>query len=270
MNSNVNETPDKPTQRTVFFVSDATAITAETLANAVLAQFHGLKYLRYRMPFVNTEEKAKAAALRINEVGKENGVRPIVFSTLVAGSLASTFNEYCNAFVIELFRSFVGPLERELGVPSDHSVGKSHEIGDQERYNRRIDAADVVLVGVSRSGKTPTSLYLAMQYGVKAANYPLIPEDFERGELPPALENCKDKIFGLSISPKRLSEIRGERRPNSKYASIENCEYEVEEAQRMMDREGIKYLSSTSKSIEEISATILLELKINIDPHMGM
>ena len=273
MNSNVNETPDKPTQRTVFFVSDATAITAETLANAVLAQFHGLKYLRYRMPFVNTEEKAKAAALRINEVGKENGVRPIVFSTLVAGSLASTFNEYCNAFVIELFRSF---------------VGKSHEIGDQERYNRRIDAinytlahddgqtnkgleeADVVLVGVSRSGKTPTSLYLAMQYGVKAANYPLIPEDFERGELPPALENCKDKIFGLSISPKRLSEIRDERRPNSKYASIENCEYEVEEAQRMMDREGIKYLSSTSKSIEEISATILLELKINIDPHMGM
>ena len=288
MNSNVNETPDKPTQRTVFFVSDATAITAETLANAVLAQFHGLKYLRYRMPFVNTEEKAKAAALRINEVGKENGVRPIVFSTLVAGSLASTFNEYCNAFVIELFRSFVGPLERELGVPSDHSVGKRHESGDQERYNRRIDAinytlahddgqtnkgleeADVVLVGVSRSGKTPTSLYLAMQYGVKAANYPLIPEDFERGELPPALENCKDKIFGLSISPKRLSEIRGERRPNSKYASIENCEYEVEEAQRMMDREGIKYLSSTSKSIEEISATILLELKINIDPHMGM
>lgn len=184
--------------------------------------------------------------------------------------------------------SFVGPLERELGVPSDHSVGKSHEIGDQERYNRRIDAinytlahddgqtnkgledADVVLVGVSRSGKTPTSLYLAMQYGIKAANYPLIPEDFERGELPPALENCKDKIFGLSISPKRLSEIRGERRPNSKYASIENCEYEVEEAQRMMDREGIKYLSSTSKSIEEISATILLELKINIDPHMSM
>ena len=99
MNSNVNETPDKPTQRTVFFVSDATAITAETLANAVLAQFHGLKYLRYRMPFVNTEEKAKAAALRINEVGKENGVRPIVFSTLVAGSLASTFNEYCNCLL---------------------------------------------------------------------------------------------------------------------------------------------------------------------------
>lgn len=288
MNLNVNESQDKPTQRTVFFVSDATAITAETLANAVLAQFHGLKYLRYRMPFVNTDEKAKAAALKINEVGKENGIRPIVFSTLVAGSLASTFNEYCNAFVIELFRSFVGPLERELGVPSDHSVGKSHEIGDQERYNRRIDAinytlahddgqtnkgldeADVVLVGVSRSGKTPTSLYLAMQYGIKAANYPLIPEDFDRGELPPALESCKGKIFGLSIAPERLSQIRSERRPNSRYASLENCRYEIKEAERMMGMEGIKYLSSTTKSIEEISATILLELRINVDPSMGM
>ena len=275
------------TKRVVFFVSDATAITAETLANSVLAQFHGLQYTRYRMPFVNTNEKAKQAALKINEIGKESGVRPLVFSTLVAGSLASTFNEYCNAFVIELFRSFVGPLERELGIPSDHSVGKSHEIGDQEKYNKRIDAinytlshddgqtnkgleeADVILVGVSRSGKTPTSLYLAMQYGIKAANYPLIPEDFERGELPPALEDCKDKIFGLSISPERLSEIRSERRPNSKYASIENCRYEVEESQRMMDMEGIPYLSSTSKSIEEISATILVELKINVAPEMS-
>lgn len=278
----------KSNVRTVFFVSDATAITAETLANSVLAQFRGLQYVRWRMPFINTIEKAREAALKINEVGEESGNRPIVFSTLVAGSLASTFNEYCNAFVIELFRSFVGPLERELGIPSDHSVGKSHEIGDQERYNKRIEAinytlshddgqtneglkeADVILVGVSRSGKTPTSLYLAMQYGIKAANYPLIPEDFDRGELPPALEDCREKIFGLSISPERLSQIRSERRPNSRYASIENCRYEVHEAQKMMEMEGISWLSSTSKSIEEISATILQELKINVDAAMGM
>lgn len=284
------ETPSQNSEhiRTVFFVSDATAITAETLANSVLAQFHGLKYSRYRMPFINTVDKAKEAALKINEVGKETGIRPLVFSTLVARELASTFNEYCNAFVIELFRSFVGPLERELGIPSDHSVGKSHEIGDQERYNRRIDAinytlahddgqtnngldqADVILVGVSRSGKTPTSLYLAMQYGIKAANYPLIPEDFERGVLPPALEAHKNKVFGLSISPQRLSQIRNERRPGSKYASLENCQYETREAEQMMWREEIPFLSSTSKSIEEISATILLKLKIKADPHMGM
>ncbi len=288
MTNDTNQSPEKPKQRTVFFVSDATAITAETLANSVLAQFRGLQYFRYRMPFINTEEKAKEAAIRINEVGKESGIRPLVFSTLVAGSLASAFNEYCNAFVVELFRSFVGPLERELGVPSDHSVGKSHEIGDQERYNRRIEAinytlahddgqtnkgldqADVILIGVSRSGKTPTSLYLAMQYGIKAANYPLIPEDFERGELPPSLLDCKHKIFGLSIKPERLSQIRTERRPNSHYASLENCRYETREAEMMMNRENIPYLSSTTKSIEEISATILLKLKIKADPEMGM
>lgn len=288
MTANNSDTPNKPKLRTVFFVSDATAITAETLANSVLAQFQGLQYTRYRMPFVNTEQKAREAALKINEIGKESGVRPLVFSTLVASSLTSAFNEYCNAFVIELFRSFVGPLERELGVPSDHSVGKSHEIGDQERYNKRIDAinytlahddgqtnkglgdADVILVGVSRSGKTPTSLYLAMQFGIKAANYPLIPEDFDRGELPPILEECKGKIFGLSIAPERLSQIRSERRPNSRYASIENCRYEVSESQKMMEREGIQYLSSTTKSIEEISATILQQLKINVDPMMSM
>ena len=288
MTANNSDTPNKPKLRTVFFVSDATAITAETLANSVLAQFQGLQYTRYRMPFVNTEQKAREAALKINEIGKESGVRPLVFSTLVARSLTAAFNEYCNAFVIELFRSFVGPLERELGVPSDHSVGKSHEIGDQERYNKRIDAinytlahddgqtnkglgdADVILVGVSRSAKTPTSLYLAMQFGIKAANYPLIPEDFDRGELPPILEECKGKIFGLSIAPERLSQIRSERRPNSRYASIENCRYEVSESQKMMEREGIQYLSSTTKSIEEISATILQQLKNNVDPMMSM
>ncbi len=283
-----NQTQDNAQHRTVFYVSDATAITAETLSNAVLAQFHGFKYSRYRMPFINTPEKAKQAAIKINETGKESGIRPLVFSTLAAGSLASTFNEYCNAFVIELFRSFVGPLERELGIPSDHSVGKSHEIGDEEKYNRRIEAinytlahddgqtnlgldeADVVLIGVSRSGKTPTSLYLAMQYGIKAANYPLIPEDFERGEIPHALDDCRSKIFGLSINPQRLSQIRSERRPNSHYASLENCEYETKEAEMMMNRENIPFLSSTTKSIEEISATILLKLKIKADTTMGM
>ncbi len=287
-NKDIPHVEEKPKTRTVFYVSDATAITAETLSNSVLAQFHGLTYSRYRMPFINTPEKAKQAAIKINEKGKATGVRPIVFSTLVASDLASTFNEYCNAFVIELFRSFVGPLERELGLPSDHSVGKSHEIGDQEKYNKRIEAinytlshddgqtnhgleeADVVLVGVSRSGKTPTSLYLAMQYGIKAANYPLIPEDFERGELPSALWPLKDKIFGLSIRPERLAEIRNERRPNSHYASLENCKYEIRESEMMMNRENIPFLSTTTKSIEEISATILQKLKIKADQHMAI
>jgi len=125
----------------------------------------------------------------------------------------------------------------------------------------------VILVGVSRSGKTPTSLYLALQFGVKAANYPLIPEDFARGELPAALRAHKPKLYGLTIAPERLQEIRRERRPGSQYADPVNCRYEIEQAETLMKREGIRWINSTAKSIEEIAATILRELRI--DRHKG-
>ena len=176
-------------------------------------------------------------------------------------------------------------MEEELGIPSSHSIGRSHSATDSVQYRNRIEAinfslahddgqlvngleqADVVLVGVSRCGKTPTSLYLAMQYGLKAANCPLIPEDFERGNLPSLLLPHRSKLFGLTIQPERLSEIRNERRPGSRYASLEQCRYEVAEAQRLMRREGIRWLSSTTKSIEEIATTILQEL--NLDERHG-
>jgi len=181
---------------------------------------------------------------------------------------------------MDLFQTFVAPLEQELDVKSTHTIGRIHNAVDTEEYKNRIEAinfslahddgqshknlaeADVILVGVSRSGKTPTSLYLAMQYGVKSANYPLIPDDFERGKLPTVLYNYKSKIFGLSIDPQRLSEIRNERRPGSKYAALENCRYEVNEAESLMRREGIKWLSSTHKSIEEIATTILQDVRM--------
>jgi regulator of PEP synthase PpsR (kinase-PPPase family) len=178
-----------------------------------------------------------------------------------------------------MFRTFVEPLEEEFGVKSNHRIGRFTDAAQSQEYHERIDAinyslahddgqsarnlvsADVILVGVSRSDKTPTSLYLAMQHGIKAANYPLIPEDFERGRLPSSLAPYKDKCFGLSIDPVRLAQIRNERRPGSKYASIENCRYEVHEAEAMMRRDGIAWLSSTHKSIEEIAATILRDLR---------
>ena len=116
-------------------------------------------------------------------------------------------------------------------------------------------------MGVSRCGKTPTTLYLAMQHGIKAANYPLIPEDFERGHLPSTLAPFKAKCFGLTIDPERLTQIRNERRPQSKYAALDNCRYEVREAEAMMKRNGIAWLSSTHKSIEEIAATILRDIR---------
>ena len=265
--------------RTVFFVSDGTGITAETFGHSVLSQFE-LRFRQVRLPFIDTMDKAHDAARKINEAFAADGQRPIIFSTLVKTDLSAVIRK-SSGMHMDLIQTFVAPLEQELGVMSTHTIGRSHNIVDSEEYKNRIEAinyslahddgqshknlssADVILVGVSRSGKTPTSLYLAMQYGIKAANYPLIPDDFERDKLPSALLEFKNKIFGLSITPERLSEIRNERRAGSKYAAIENCRYEVNEAEKMMKREGIRWLSSTTKSIEEISTTILQEIKPN-------
>ncbi|MBC7456609.1 MAG: kinase/pyrophosphorylase [Massilia sp.] len=272
--------PSMPTSaNTVFFVSDGTGITAETFGHAVLSQFE-MRFRQVRLPFIDTIDKAHDAARKINEAFRADQQRPIVFSTLVKPDLSAVIRT-AHGMHMDLIQTFVAPLEQELGVKSTHTIGRSHNIVDSQEYKARIEAinfslahddgqshknlasADVILVGVSRSGKTPTSLYLAMQYGIKAANYPLIPDDFERGKLPSSLPVFRDKLFGLSITAERLSEIRHERRAGSKYASIENCRYEVNEAERMMKREGIRWLSSTTKSIEEIATTILQEIKPN-------
>ena len=263
--------------RTVFFVSDGTGITAETLGHSVLSQFE-LRFKQVRLPFIDTVDKAHDATRKINEASQADGKLPIVFSTLVKSELSAVIRN-AKAMHMDLFQTFVEPLEQELEMKSTHTIGRSHNTADSDEYKNRIEAinfslahddgqsnknlsdADVVLVGVSRSGKTPTSLYLAMQFGIKAANYPLIPEDFEREKLPSGLAVHKKKIFGLTIAPERLAEVRNERRPGSKYASLENCRYEINEAEKMMRREGIRWMSSTAKSIEEIAATILQEVK---------
>lgn len=264
--------------RTVFFVSDGTGITAETLGHSVLAQF-GVHFNEVRLPFVDTLEKVYDAVNKIDEAFEKEGVRPIVFSTLAKTEFSGILQQ-SKGMQMDLIKSFVDPLEQELGIAPAHAIGRSHTIANSIEYENRIeainfslahddgqshknlDAADVILVGVSRSGKTPTSLYLAMQYGIKAANYPLIPEDFERGKMPSVLASFKNKIFGLSISAERLAEVRNERRPGSKYASLENCRYEVSEAEKMMRTEGIRWMSSTVKSIEEIAVMILQEMKL--------
>lgn len=265
--------------RTVFFVSDGTGITAETFGHAVLTQFD-MRFKQFRLPFIDAIDKAHDAVRKINEAFEKDGNRPIVFSTLVKPEFSQVVKGATGMYM-DLIQTFVDPLEQELGMKSTHTIGRSHNIADSEDYKNRIEAinfslthddgqshknlneSDVILVGVSRCGKTPTSLYLAMQFGIKAANYPLIPEDFERDRLPSVLPPFKSKIFGLSITPERLSEVRNARIPGSKYAAIANCRYEVNEAEKLMKREGIRWLSSTVKSIEEISTTILQEIKIN-------
>lgn len=263
--------------RSVFFVSDGTGITAETFGNAMLAQFE-TKARHVRLPFVDTVDKAHQVVRQINHAAEIDGKRPIVFTTLVNMEVLKVIQEECNGMLLDMFGMFVHPLETELGLKSNHRIGRFSDASKSKEYNSRIAAinfslehddgqsnrdleqSDVILVGVSRSGKTPTSLYLAMQYGLKASNYPLIPEDFDRKQLPAALVPHKSKIFGLTIQPERLSEIRNERRPNSRYAALENCRFEVGEAEAMMRRAGIRWLSTTTKSIEEIATTILQEL----------
>jgi regulator of PEP synthase PpsR (kinase-PPPase family) len=267
------------TDRTVFFVSDGTGITAETFGNSILAQF-AARPRHVRRPFIDSPAKALSVIDEINRTAAYEGRRPIVFITLVNDEVRSIVTGAdCKGLVLDMFRTFVEPLEIEFGVKSNHRVGRFSDAAKSEEYNDRIEAinfslahddgqsaknlqsADVILVGVSRSGKTPTSLYLAMQHGIKAANYPLIPEDFERGKIPASLAPFKQKCFGLTIDPERLAQIRHERRPDSKYASLSNCRYEVGEAERMMKRDGIAWLSSTHKSIEEIATTILRDIR---------
>ena len=265
--------------RTIFFVSDGTGITAETFGNSILAQFSA-RPRRVRRPFIDSADKAASVVEEINLTAKAEGKRPVVFITLAREEIRAVLTgEGCNGMVLDMFRTFVEPLEHEFGMKSNHRVGRFSDAAKSEEYNERIEAinfslahddgqsaknlasADVILVGVSRCGKTPTTLYLAMQHGIKAANYPLIPEDFERGQFPSTLTPFKAKCFGLTIDPERLTQIRNERRPNSKYAALDNCRYEVREAEAMMKREGISWLSSTHKSIEEIATTILRDLR---------
>jgi len=266
-------------KRTVFFISDGTGLTAEALGHSLLTQFEHVEFKQIRIPFLDRVELAQDAVARINAQGEADGMRPIVFTTLVDQALAAIVHQ-ADAFCLSYFDTFLAPLEAELGVKSSHTVGRSHGTADSSDYKKRIEAinytlahddgitdrdleeADVILVAVSRCGKTPTSLYLAMQFGLKAANFPLIPEDFDRGCLPGTLQRHHGKLFGLTIQPERLHQIREERRAGSTYASLANCRYEIAEAEKMMRREGIRWLDSSAKSIEEISTTILQELRL--------
>ncbi len=275
----MTQAPSHLPTRTIFFISDGTGITAETLGHSLLTQFEGVRLKMVRIPFVNSTDKARECLERLKEATILDGARPIVFSTLIDRDLNRILSE-ANVLCLNFFDTFIVPLEAELGVKSTHTIGRTHGSIDTNDYKQRIEAinytlshddgvtnqgleqADVSLVGVSRCGKTPTSLYLAMQFGVKAANFPLIPEDFERMKMPDSLVKHREKLFGLTIQPERLNQIRSERRPNSKYASLENCRYEVKEAEKMMRQHDIRWLDSSTKSIEEISTTIMQEVKL--------
>jgi len=263
-----------PAMRTVFFISDHSGVTAETMGHSLLSQFEGLSFKAVTLPFISSIEKAAEVLERINATALVDGRPPIIFSTLVRDAERELVKR-ANGLFLDFFDAFLAPLEAELGQKSLHALGRSHGMFDLAGYMTRIDAtnfalanddggqsreyqrADVVLLGVSRSGKTPTCLYLALQYGIYAANYPLMEEDLELGELPDAVRPYARKLFGLTIEAARLQQIREVRRPASRYASAQQVQYELRAAERLYERFGVPHIDTTHCSVEEISSRIL-------------
>ncbi|MFA5683689.1 MAG: pyruvate, water dikinase regulatory protein [Lysobacteraceae bacterium] len=268
--------------RWVFYVSDGTGITAETIGHSLLTQFSGFDFKTTRVPFVDSAEKARATAQRIREAAERSGARPIVINSVVDHGLCAIIAE-SGALMLDVFVPFIAPLEQELGMARKPMVGHAHGMVDAIQYEARINAtnfalthddgvdldydeAEIILVGVSRSGKTPTCLYLALHFGVRAANYPLTDDDLEQAELPRKLRAHRRKLFGLTIDPERLRQVREARRPGSSYAKLERCKREVAVAEALFRQEGIPVLSTTHTSIEEISSKMLATL--GIERHM--
>ncbi len=258
--------------RPVFFVSDHTGITAEIIGKSLLSQYPDEAFAPESLPFVDSQEKAENVATHIKKAWHESSLRPLVFSSLTDPDARAAVNA-SEALVMDIYGHFLGMMTAEIGRPPTPAKGKFHAMGDEDAYTSRIDAlnfslatddgmalkydrADLILVGVSRSGKTPTSLYMAMQYGLCVANYPLTPEHFDKFDLPAALKPHLRKLRGLTLSPVRLSQIRSERRPNSDYAAIDTCKKELSAAETMMRSAGIPVLDSTNRSVEEIAALL--------------
>ncbi|MFK5913507.1 MAG: pyruvate, water dikinase regulatory protein [Woeseiaceae bacterium] len=273
MKNNMNNT------RAVFFVSNSTCITVETLGRSLLYQFKNTQFESHSLRFIDTQDKAKEAVALINRVAQSTNLRPIILSTLIDPALRETL-ETAKGRYLDIFNAFISPIEEELGCEAKLGLGRVHGIGDEDYYGERMEAvnytlktddgvaakdyakADVILTGASRTGKTPTSLYLAMHYGLKAANYPITDEELDSHQIPKALQAHADKLFGLIVSPERLHNIRSKRRANSEYASLPQCQYEIRQTTSLFQQRSIAYFDVSNMSIEEVSSTIMDTMKL--------
>lgn len=261
--------------RPVFFISNSTGITVETLGRSLLYQFPDTAFESHSLRFIDTEEKACEAVKTINQQAEQKGVRPIILCTLVKKSLREIVSK-ANGVYLDVFNSFITPIEEEIGCHAKLGMEHSHHgINDDDYYSERIDAvnyslrtddgvhaneyehADVILAGASRTGKTPTCLYLAMHYGLRAANYPIVDEEIDAYSLPPTLQKYKDKVYGLIVTPERLQSIRNKRRPDSNYASLSRCQYEIRQTEHLFLQEEVPYFDVSTMSIEEVASVIM-------------
>ena len=265
--------------RIVFFISDRTGITAEALGGSLLSQFEGLNFTKIHLSFIDTLDKAHDAVKKINSASLETGEPALVFSTQINSEFRVMISKSDCVF-FDFFETFISKMERSLDLKSSHTAGKSHSVSHNSNYSNRMSSinfalgsddglgsktyenADLILIGVSRSGKTPSCLFMALQYGINAANYPLIEQDLENTKLPESLQQFKHKLFGLTINPIRLQKIRDERRSNSNYASLKQCQNEVKRAEDLYHSNNIPFIDTTQISIEEISAKIINKLSL--------
>src|ERR671917_1805702 len=260
----------------VFFLSDSTGISAETMGNALLIQFPDLRFERRLIPFISSVEEARKV-VAILDAAAAGPVTPLAFSTTALTEIrAELHKSVCP--LIDFFDLHMSRVEQILGVPGMRVAARLHGMGDVQRYNQRmaaveyaiehddgqsmraLDKADVILLGPSRCGKTPTTMYLALQHGVFVANYPLVEEDFDSADLPGPVRKLRDRCFGLTTTPARLSQVRHERRPNSRYASLEQCSYELRRAEALFRAHRIPVINSSAKSVEEMATVILQHL----------
>lgn len=264
--------------RTAYFVSDSTGVTAETLGNALLANFPGLRFRRRTVPFVDTDRGARAVVAEIDR-DAALGLMPLVFTTVKQAALRTILTS-AHAEVIDLLAGHLRDVESALGTTASEQLNQYHAVSDAEGYfarmraveyaiehddgqsSRALDLADVVIVAPSRCGKTPTTMYLALQYGLLVANYPLTDDDFPTEELPRKIAPYRERCFGLTTTPLRLSQVRHERRPDSRYSSLEQCTIELRRAESLYRRSRVPFLNSATKSVEEMSAVIMQTMKL--------
>lgn len=261
-------------KRHVFCISDGTGITANMLGQALLTQFEETEFVQASLPYIDTVEKAQSVAQKIQIAFATDQAPPIVFTTILKPELLDVIRN-TPGLVFDFLDTFLGPLEKTLDEKSSHAIGRSHGVTDYANYKKRIDAlnfslntddgalthqyekADIILIGVSRSGKTPTSLYLSLQFGLFVSNYPITDHELENPTLPKSLQPFKNKLFGLTLDADRLVAIRSERLPNSDYASQKQCQFEINVIEQLFKREHIPYLNASYFSIEELATKII-------------
>jgi len=265
------------TPQDVYYVSGSTAILAEDMGKALLAQFQGILFREEKIPFIHTPEDAHKALEHILQ--QSEGNPPLVFCTIMDQATRDVFNCPQVRF-FDIFLNTLELLEQALGTPALREPGYSRHF-TLSRMNKRVDAihfslehddgtrpaeydeAEIILVGVSRSGKTPASIYLATHMELKSANFPLTEDHLHQHELPKEIVRNRKRAVGLTCSPQYLHTIREKRYAGSTYASLATCTRELQQANRLYIRHNLKVINVEGRSIEEIAVQAIQAIGLN-------